>query len=280
MKIISVLLLAFFSQLFTASAKVKVERNLDYTDKKGDIRRQLNIYHKVRAGAAQDVIIFIHGGSWSSGKKETYWWLGRNFARKGVVAVLINYSLAPEAQYGQMGTDCALALKWVQAHIADYGGNPDRIFLMGHSAGAHLAELINSDPQYLKAAGIANPVKGLILDDSFGLDMHEYLSTAEKDADYYNFLRTFTTEPATWTKGSPLNYINNVRNPHLLFYGSKTYPAIQMQTERINKLLTTNQVDSEMHIIKGKKHVGMISQMIFGCNKLYDTILEFMARVR
>jgi len=280
MKIISVLLLTFFAQLFTASAKVKVERNLDYTDKKGDIRRQLNIYHKVRAGEAQDVIIFIHGGSWSSGKKETYWWLGRNFARKGVVAVLINYSLAPEAQYGQMGTDCALALKWVQAHIADYGGNPDRIFLMGHSAGAHLAELINSDPQYLKAAGIANPVKGLILDDSFGLDMHEYLSTAEKDADYYNFLRTFTTEPAKWTKGSPLNYINNVRNPHLLFYGSKTYPAIQMQTERINKLLTTNQVDSEMHIIKGKKHVGMISQMIFGCNKLYDTILEFMARVR
>jgi len=280
MKIVAVLMLVltFLAQLFTASAKVKVERDLDYTDKKGDIRRQLNIYHKVK-GSDQDVIIFIHGGSWSSGKKETYWWLGRNFARKGVVAVLINYGLAPEAQYGQMGMDCAFALKWVQAHIADYGGNPDRIFLMGHSAGAHLAELINSDPQYLKAAG-ANPVKGLILNDSFGLDMHEYLSTAEKDADYYNFLRTFTTEPATWTKGSPLNYINNVRNPHLLFYGSKTYPAIQMQTERINKLLTANQVDSEMHIIKGKKHVGMISQMIFGCNKLYDTILEFMARVR
>jgi acetyl esterase/lipase len=274
------ILIAFLGQISLSSAHVKVGRNIDYTDKTGDPGRQLNIYYKTGVDTVQDVVIFIHGGSWSSGKKETYWWLGRNFARKGVVTVLLNYGLAPDNQYEQMGNDCASAVKWVTDHIGQYGGNPNRIFLMGHSAGAHLAELINSDPKYLRAAGVFKPVKGLILDDSFGLDIHEYLSTAQKDDDYYNFLRTFTNEPSVWTAGSPLHYIDNARNPHLIFYGSETYPAIQIQSERLNKTLIANKVRTEMHIIKGKKHVGMISQMIFGWNDLYKTILGFMKSVK
>ncbi|HKG08377.1 MAG TPA: alpha/beta hydrolase [Pedobacter sp.] len=272
------MVLGFFGQVLTLSAKVRVERDVDYTSATGDVRRQLNIYHKTNVDTAQDVIIFIHGGSWSSGKKETYWWLGRNLARKGFVTAVINYGLAPDDNYEQMGADCAAAVSWVADHIAAYGGNPDRIFLMGHSAGAHLAELINSDPKYLKAAGVNRALRGLILNDPFGLDMHEYLSTAEKDADYYNFLRTFSDNPSVWTKGSPMNYLSNVHNPHLIFYGAKTYPAIQMQSERINKLLLAGKTSSELHVIGGKKHVGMISQMIFGCNKLYKYIEDFARR--
>jgi len=277
MKIATVVLmiLGFLGYFDVLSAKVKVERDVNYTSATGDVRRQLNIYHKTKVDTAQDVIIFIHGGSWSSGKKETYWWLGRNLARKGFVTVLINYGLAPDNTYEQMGMDCASAVSWVADHITEYGGNPDRIFLMGHSAGAHLAELINSDPKYLKAAGMNRPVRGMILNDAFGLDMHEYLSTAQKDADYYNFLRTFSDQPAVWAKGSPMSYLDQVRNPHLIFYGAKTYPAIQMQSERINKTLLAEKVKTEMHVIRGKKHIGMISQMIFGCNKLYKYIADF-----
>ena len=58
--------------------------------------------------------------------------------RKGVVTVIINYRLAPNVQYEKMGDDCALAVKWVKEHIADYTASPDKIFVMGHSAGAHL----------------------------------------------------------------------------------------------------------------------------------------------
>jgi acetyl esterase/lipase len=263
---------------FAMSAKVKVEKNIPYYTSTTDIRRQLDIYHKTSVDTLQDVIIFVHGGSWSSGKKDIYWWLGRNFARKGVVAVTINYGLAPDNQYGQMANDCATAVKWVTNHIADYGGNPKRIFIMGHSAGGHLAELINADPQYFKAVGIPNPIKGVILNDPFGLDMHEYLTNAEKDNSYTDFLRTFTTDPETWRKGSPLNYVANIRNPHLLFYGEKTYPAIQLQSERLNKMLLAKNIPEEMHIIKNKKHVGMITQMIFSWSNLYDYAIAFMNR--
>lgn len=271
------MLFAFLGQFYALSAKVKVAKNINYTAK-NEVSRQLNVYYQSDTAQQKDVIIFIHGGSWSSGKKETYWWLGRNFARKGVVTVNINYGLAPENQYGQMAADCALAVKWVQSHIAAYGGNPGRIFLMGHSAGGHLAELINSDPRYFKLAGIANPVKGMILDDPFGLDIKEYLTTAEKDHWYFDFLRTFTKDPVVWENASPLHYVQHIKNPHIIFYGSKTYPAIQLQSERMNKILTGEKVPVELKVIKGKKHVGMIAQMVWGGNQLYDDILAFLKR--
>jgi acetyl esterase/lipase len=271
------MLFAFLGQFSALSAKVKVEKNINYTDKNEE-RRQLNVYYQKDISKPKDVIIFIHGGSWSSGKKDIYWWLGRNMARKGVVTVTVNYGLAPDNQYQQMGDDCAGAVKWVQKHIDTYGGDPKRIFLMGHSAGGELAELINSDPQYFRRAGIANPVKGLILDDPFGLDMKEYMSTCEKDKNYYDFLRTFSSDPVNWEKGSPLHYVQHIRNPHLIFYGEKTYPAIRIQSARLEKLLEEQKVAAELHVIKGKKHVGMISQMIFGGNQLYSYILDFLKR--
>lgn len=258
-------------------AGVKVEKNINYTDK-DDERRQLNVYYQKDKSVKKDVIVFIHGGSWSSGKKDIYWWLGRNMARKGTVTVNINYGLAPENQYPQMAEDCAMAVKWVQTHISEYGGNPERIFLMGHSAGAHLAELINSDGQYFKKAGIRNPVKGMILDDPFGLDMKEYMSTAEKDGSYTDFLRTFSNDPAEWEKGSPLHYVQHISNPHLIFYGGKTYPAIQIQSARLHQMLLAQRVKTELHCIKNKKHVAMIAQMIFGGNQLYKYITGFLKR--
>lgn len=273
------MLFAFAGQVSVLFAGVKVVKDLNYTDK-NDESTQLNVYYPKDITVKKDVIIFIHGGSWSSGKKDTYWWMGRNMARKGVVTVNINYGLAPQNQYEQMGDDCAEAVKWVKSHVEEYGGNPERIFLMGHSAGGHLAELINADPRYFKKAGIANPVKGVILDDAFGLDMKEYMTIAEKDNSYYDFLRTFTKDPAIWEKGSPLHYVQNSRNPHLIFYGEKTYPAIQMQSERISKIFTKEKVPVTLKIIKGKKHVGMISQMIFGSNQLYGFILDFLKNTR
>lgn len=271
------MLFAFLGQFFALTAKVKVQKNINYTAV-NDQYRQLDVFYQKDITKAKDVVVFIHGGSWSSGKKNIYWWLGRNLARKGVVTVNINYGLAPAYQYDRMAEDCAQAVKWVKEHVSAYGGNPERIFLMGHSAGGHLAELINADPVYFKQAGIANPVKGVILNDAFGLDMKEYMTSAEKDNNYYDFLRTFSKDPVIWEKGSPLHYAGNIKNPHLIFYGEKTYPAIQLQSERLNKLLINTQVPSELHVIPKKKHIGMISQMVFGSNQLYDFIIDFLKR--
>ncbi|RBQ11946.1 alpha/beta hydrolase [Pedobacter miscanthi] len=273
----SLVLLMLLFQTILSSAQVKKVKNINYAGNTNEANT-LNIFYKNDSIKNKPVLIFIHGGSWSSGKKETYWWLGRNFARKGVVTVIINYPLAPNVQYEKMGDDCALAVKWVQEHIADYAASPEKIFVMGHSAGAHLGELINADPKYFKKAEIKNPIKGVILSDPFGLDMQEYLTTAEKDHFYFDFIRTFTDQPAVWKVASPLDYVNNIKNPHLLFYGSKTYGAIKLQTPRLYEKLKANHVSVEIKEIKGKSHVPMISQMIFGGNQLYKDIVEFIQK--
>lgn len=273
LKKLSLIMLLF--QTILSSAQVKTAKNINYASNT-EGKNTLIIFYKNDSIKNKPVLIFIHGGSWSSGKKETYWWLGRNFARKGVVTVIINYPLAPTAQYEKMAGDCALAVKWVQENIKSYQASGDKIFVMGHSAGAHLGELINADPKYFQQAGIKNPIKGMILNDPFGLDIFEYLSSAEKDNYYFDFLRTFTDQPAVWKKASPMDYVNNIRNPHLLFYGSKTYGAIKMQTPRLYEKLKSMNVAVEINEVKGKSHVPMITQMIFGGNNLYKDIVDFV----
>ncbi|MDB5013553.1 MAG: Esterase [Daejeonella sp.] len=236
----------------------------------------LDIYYPRSNETKKSVVIFVHGGSWDSGKKETYWWLGRNMANNGIVTVIINYTLSPQGRYQQMATECALAVKWVKDNIDQYGGDPDKIYLMGHSAGGHLAALIDADPSYFAAIGISNPVKGVILNDTFGLDMFEYLSSAEKGKQTNSFLYTFSDDEETWKKGSPLTYFSNVTHPYLIFSGAETYPSIKMQSERLSKLMIAKKLSSEYHVIQNKKHVEMISQMIFGWNSLYGYISAFI----
>lgn len=259
-------------------AGIDIRHDIAYNGRPGEVRNLLDVYYPENTDVPKDVLVFIHGGSWNSGKKDTYWWLGKNMARKNVVSVIINYSLSPQSQYEQMADDCAAALKWVKDSIAVFGGRADRIFVMGHSAGGHLAELINTDPRFFKQAGIPNPIHAVILNDGFGMDMFEYLNVAESNEQTESFLNTFTRNQEVWKTGSPVNYLQNVTNPTLIFVGQRTYPAIKLQSNRLYDTLLKADKSVELKFIKRKKHIGMISQMIFRGNQMYDMILTFMKR--
>jgi acetyl esterase/lipase len=280
MKYYSLFMYLFLSGISIAFAGIDVKRNIPYKGQEQNVRNLLDVYYPKKTGSPKDVLVFIHGGSWDSGKKETYWWLGRNMAQKNVVSVIINYRLSPEAQFEKMAFDCADAVKWVKDSIAQFGGNPDRIFVMGHSAGGHLAALINNDVRFFNRIGIPNPIRAVILNDGFGMDMFEYLNVAENNKQTESFKNTFSTDVNLWEKGSPLFYLENVQNPYLIFVGENTYPAIKLQSDRLHKELTKANKRSEITIIDGKKHIGMIAQMIFKRNKMYTMILNFMDRNR
>ncbi|MES3017020.1 MAG: alpha/beta hydrolase [Bacteroidota bacterium] len=262
------------------AVSIKIKRDISYSSGTGATGEEnlLDVYYPKDMSQPKNVLVFIHGGSWNSGKKETYWWLGRNMASKNVVTIIINYSLSPEYQYEKMAADCARALKWVSANAANYGGDNSNIYVMGHSAGGHLAALIHSDPRFFKNEGIGDPIHGLVLNDAFGLDMFEYLTKAEPDEYTTSFLNTFSTNQETWKTASPLYYLNNFKSPVLMFVGENTYPAIQLQSERLRKDLTTLGIGADLKIIPKKKHVPMIAQMILRGNNLYDYILDFMQK--
>ncbi len=270
-----ILLFGDFQASFAAAIQIK--RDILYSSgSSSGTENLLDVYYPKDLSKVKDVLVFIHGGSWNSGKKETYWWLGRNMAHKNVVTVVINYSLSPVYQYEKMAADCAKALKWVSENASSFGGDPNNIFVMGHSAGGHLAALIHSDPRFFKKEEINDPIKGLILNDPFGLDMFEYLSRAEEDYNTSSFKNTFSTDKEIWKAASPLYYLNNFKAPALMFVGERTYPAIQIQSERLGKELLALNRRAELKIIPKKKHIPMIIQMICRGNVLYDYILDFM----
>ena len=108
------------------------------------------------------VVIFIHGGGWDSGSKDEYGFAGRAFAHRGYMTVLIDYRLYPDVKFPAFLQDSAKAVAWVHDNIASLGGDPDRIFLSGHSAGAYNVVMLALDRQWLERLGkSSNLIKGV-----------------------------------------------------------------------------------------------------------------------
>jgi acetyl esterase/lipase len=240
-------------------------------------RHRLDIYTpKNKAAAPYPVVVFIHGGSWNSGNKNFYSFIGRRLAKQGVVAVVINYRLAPAVQVPQMADDCARAVAWTAQHIAEYGGDPQRLFLMGHSAGAGLAALLAADNRLLARHGWSqNPVKGVLLDDPAGLDMYDYLQKQEYPGDA-QYLVPFGKDPAVWREVSAMYHVTAQTPPMRLFIGGETYPSISSSSRKfVSKLQGLGQ-QPELTVLPGKKHAPMVLQLYFQHNIIYQELLKFI----
>lgn len=121
-------------------------------------RQRLDVYRPAaRAGAAgarAPVIVFFYGGGWRSGERAGYRFVGRALALQGYVAVVADYRLYPEARFPAFVEDAALALRWARDNAGRYGGDPGRLYALGHSAGAYNAAMVAVEPAYLAAVGM------------------------------------------------------------------------------------------------------------------------------
>ncbi|MBO0932579.1 alpha/beta hydrolase [Fibrella aquatilis] len=241
------------------------------------VRHLLDVYSpNHQKGTAKPVVVFIHGGNWNSGNKNIYWFIGRRLAKQGVVAVIINYRLAPNVQVPAMSHDCARAVQWVSQHIADYGGDPNKIYVMGHSAGGGLAALLATDDALFSAIGMPkNPVKGAILDDPAGIDMYDFLKETKNPADK-QYLVSFGTNPEGWRAVSPLFKVRAGLPPMLLFVGEKTYPSIIQGSNAFQEKLLAAGNKSQLTVIPGKEHVPMVKQLFWKRNIIYRELLALV----
>lgn len=178
-----------------------------------DARQKLDIFvPDQRAKSAHPVLIFFHGGAWRDGEREGYGFLGRAFAARGFVTVIADYRKAPTVRFPAFVEDTASAIAWVHDNIDQHSGDANRIFLMGHSAGAHIAMMAALDPQWLAA----NDLKPEIVKGVIGL------------AGPYDFL-PLTTESSKialgqWpdlTETQPITYARGDAPPLLLLTGDK-----------------------------------------------------------
>jgi len=240
-------------------------------------RHLLDVYAPNRKPAtALPVVMFIHGGNWNSGNKNTYWFIGRRLAKQGVVAVIINYQLSPAVMVPEMANDCARAVQWATQHIGEYGGDPNRIYVMGHSAGGGLAALLATEDELFTRLGMdKNPIKGAILDDPAGINMYDYLLKMEYPDDK-KYLAPFGKDPAGWKAASPLFKVRAGLPPMLLYTGERTYPSIIDGTKALRDKLQVAGVKHQYRDLPGKKHVPMVTQLFWKRNIIYRDLLTLV----
>ncbi len=238
-------------------------------------KKQLNVFAP-KGAKDLPVLIFIHGGSWKSGKKEIYDFLGSRMARKSVVTVIIDYPLAPANQIQSMELAAVQSVIWTRNHIENYGGDPEQIFISGHSAGGHLAALVAiKESNYLNSE-IKNALKGAILIDPAGLDMNWFLNETKGTPEGNKYLSAFTEDPEVWKEASPIYFLEGEKIPILLMEGEETYPGIRLTVARFRKEAEKKGVSLDYEYYENKKHIPMITQFFWTNNRGYKEVLEFI----
>ena len=265
------LFLIFFSLTSCATKKYK---NVSYLQNTISVEEQptLNIFiPRNKKFKNNPVLLFVHGGNWNSGDKKLYGFFGRNFAKKGITTVIVGYTLSPNANYDNMAKQVAKAIEWTKNNIADYKGDPNSIFLTGHSAGGHLVALASTNPKYIKDKSI---IKGIILNDAAGLDMKHYLEEFPPTM-VDDYLRTWTDNPENWAAASPIYFLDTTTPKMMIYLGNKTYESIKVSNERFLNALHAFQPDVKP-IILNKKHIPMILQYFFPWSNRFDEIKQFI----
>ena len=252
-----------------ATKKIK---DLPYGSFAGLNSPQLNVFvPRQTMSEKMPVLIFIHGGNWNSGNKDSYGFYGRNFSKKKVVTVIPDYTLSPAASYEVMTKQVAATIVWVKTHIADYGGDPNRIFVTGHSAGGHLAALAVMNPKY----GIdPKSIAGIILNDAAGLDINHYL-IENPPTDSNDYLTTWTSDPNNWKAASPIYFLNKDTPPFMVYVGDKTYQSIKVANSRFLAALKPFQPQVKP-IRLNKTHIPMVLQYFFPWSYRFDETIHFM----
>ncbi|WP_110946596.1 alpha/beta hydrolase [Pseudomonas bohemica] len=136
---------------FTPKGTFSKTADLSYGN---DPRNRLDVYTPIDAPTDAPVVVFFYGGSWNSGSRSDYGFVGEALASRGIVAVLADYRLYPQVHYQGFLEDSARAVSWTREHIRRYSGDPSQLYVMGHSAGGYNAAMLALDPKWLAAVGM------------------------------------------------------------------------------------------------------------------------------
>ncbi len=128
-----------------------------------EVRHALDVYVPKQRTGPLPIVVFFYGGSWRGGQRANYLFVADALTSRGYVAIVPDYRLFPDVRFPAFVEDGAKAVRWVLDHVADFGGDPDRLYLMGHSAGAHIAAMLALEESYLAAEGVpVNSIRGTI----------------------------------------------------------------------------------------------------------------------
>lgn len=236
-------------------------------------RQQLDIYVPAYQATSQlPVVLFFYGGSWESGEKEDYLFAAEAFASRGYLTVVPNYRVYPEVKFPAVMQDPAIAAKWVKNHIGDYGGDPNHIFMVGHSAGAHLLTMLALNTDYLNQVDLTPS------------DFAGYVGLAGP----YDFLplrsnrlkEIFGPEETQW-KSQPIRFVDGKNPAMLLLVGLKDSVVWPRNTFNLASVIRQNQGKVEVIEFPDYGHIDMVAKLakpLRGNSRLLDEVDTFIRR--
>ena len=233
-------------------------------------RHRLDIYTPDGLTGPAPVLLFFHGGSWQFGDKEQYRALGQAFASKGIVTAVANYRLFPPDGFPRFIEDGAQAFKHVRDHAREFGGDAARVFICGHSAGAHIAAMLGANGDYLRAAGadLSSP-RGII-----GLaGPYDFLPIKDPV-----LIELFGGDSVPETQ--PIHFVDGKRAPMLLAHGRDDTTVGAGNSKRMALKLQSFGSEVVVRYYHKTGHIGILLSLAPGLRKrttLYRDMLEFIA---
>ena len=235
-------------------------------------RQRLDVYAPRGAKGQAPIAVFFYGGSWDSGRRQDYNWVGRALASRGFVTVVADYRLYPEVKYPDFLADSAQAVRWASDHAARFGADPSRIVLVGHSAGAYNAAMLAFDGRYLQAAGVdPKRVKAMA-----GLSGPYDFLPLKGDITHRIFGETADL-PGT----QPTAYVTAASPPAFLATGDADDMVWPKNTVALACSLRTAGVEVEERHYPGVDHIRMVlalSKPLRGRAPVLDEMTEFLRR--
>jgi len=184
----------------------------------------LDIYRPAASTTPAPVVVFLYGGRWQDGTRAEYGFVGKKLASHGVLTLVIDYRLYPHVRFPAFVEDTVAAVAWAREHASAHGGDPTRLFLVGHSAGAHIAALIGTDARYLAARGMQpRDLAGVI-----GIaGPYDFLPLEDDD------LRDIFGPEERWPESQPVNFVDGDEPPFLLLHGTRDLLVWLRNSERL-----------------------------------------------
>jgi acetyl esterase/lipase len=233
-------------------------------------RHRLDVYTPDGLSGPAPVLLFFHGGSWQFGDKNQYRALGQAFASKGIVTVVANYRLFPPNGFPHFVEDGAQAFRYVREHAREWGGDADRAFLGGHSAGAHIVAMLGVNGDYLRAAG-ADPLspRGII-----GIaGPYDFLPIKDPV-----LIELFGGDNVPETQ--PIHFVDGKRAPMLLAHGRDDTTVGAGNSKRLAQKLQSFGSEVVVRYYHRTGHIGILLSLAPGFRKrttLYQDMLAFIA---
>jgi len=249
----------------TRSTNVTAVKDVVYVDGSNETKHKQDLYRPKDASRAP-VFFFVHGGAWRSGDRSLYPPLGYRFAGEGIVTVIPSYRLAPKNPHPAQIEDVAAAFAWTVRHIGQHGGDTNRIYIGGHSAGGHLAALLSLDQQRLAAHQLSPKIiRGVAaLSGVYNVDFEEAQSSV------------FGTNRDARRDASPLFHIKDAMPPFLVTYCQWDYPTLPAQARTFHTALGKAGAASELFYTRSENHISEMIAMTYDDDPTGQAVVKFI----